>query len=61
LVYTYFTDSIQEEISRRFHQALVVGGFLIVGRKDRLPHGTEGLFRLMEHPIYQKVNVAETI
>jgi chemotaxis protein methyltransferase CheR len=61
LVYTYFDDSLQEEITRRFHQALVAGGFLVVGRKDRLPHGTEGLFRLMEHPIYQRVEVPELI
>ena len=61
LVYTYFTDSLQEEITRRFHQALVAGGFLVVGRKDLLPSGTEGLFRLMEHPIYQRVEVPELI
>ena len=61
LVYTYFTDSLQHEITRRFHQALVAGGFLVVGRKDRLPRGTEGIFRLVDHPIYQKVDVAENV
>jgi len=58
LVYTYFTDSLQKEITRRFHHALVARGLLVVGRKDRLPHGTEGLFRLVDHPIYEKDDVA---
>ena len=57
LVYTYFTDSVQHEISRRFHQALVANGLLVVGRKDRLPPGTEKLFRLAEHPIYERVDI----
>ena len=61
LVYTYFTDSLQQEITRRFHQALVAKGFLVVGRKDRLPPGTEGLFRLVDHPLYQKVDSHESI
>ena len=61
LVYTYFADALQDEITRRFHQALVAGGFLVVGRKDRLPHGTEELFRLVEHPVYQTIDVPETI
>jgi chemotaxis protein methyltransferase CheR len=60
LVYTYFTDSLQYEITRRFHQALVAHGYLVVGRKDRLPHGTEGLFCLVDHPVYQKVDDPET-
>ena len=59
LVYTYFTDSLQHEISRRFHQALVANGLLVVGRKDRLPPGTEKLFRLAEHPIYERVDILE--
>jgi chemotaxis protein methyltransferase CheR len=61
LVYTYFADALQDEITRRFHQALVAGGFLVVGRKDRLPHGTGELFRLVEHPLYQKTDILETV
>ena len=61
LVYTYFTDSLQQEITRRFHQALVAKGLLVVGRKDRLPAGTEGLFRLVDHPIYERVDSAAVI
>jgi len=59
LVYTYFTDSLQQEITRRFHQALVAKGLLVVGRKDRLPPGTEGLFRLVDHPLYEKIDIPE--
>jgi chemotaxis methyl-accepting protein methylase len=60
LVYTYFTDSLQQEITQRFHQALAAHGFLVVGRKDRLPHGTAGLFRLVDHPVYKKIEVPQT-
>ena len=59
LVYTYFTDSLQLEITRRFHQSLEPRGFLVVGRKDRLPPGTEELFRLAEHPVYERVDPIE--
>jgi chemotaxis protein methyltransferase CheR len=61
LVYTYFMDDLQQEITRRFHQALVAKGFLVVGRKDRLPPGTEGLFRLVDHPLYEKLDIPEII
>ena len=61
LVYTYFMDDLQQLITRRFHQALVSKGLLIVGRKDQLPPGTEGLFRLVDHSLYQKVDVPEII
>jgi chemotaxis protein methyltransferase CheR len=61
LVYTYFTEALQFELSRRFHQSLGPQGLLVVGRKDRLPPGTERLFRLAEHPVYQRVDHAETI
>lgn len=56
LVYTYFTDSLQSEITRGFHQSLGHKGLLVVGRKDRLPPGADGMFRLAEHPIYEKVD-----
>ncbi len=58
LVYTYFIDSVQQEITRRFHQALLPKGLLVVGHKDRLPPGTEELFRLLEHPIYERLDNA---
>jgi chemotaxis protein methyltransferase CheR len=61
LVYTYFTDSLQQLITERLHHALKPKGLLVVGRKDRLPPGTEGLFRLADHPIYERVDIPEII
>ena len=58
LVYTYFTVPLQEKITRSFHQALVPGGLLVVGRKDRLPAGSERLFQLREHPVYERLSDA---
>ena len=59
LVYTYFTEPLQQEITRRFHQALVPGGLLVVGRKDRLSDSTGGLFHLIQHPIYERLGNRE--
>jgi chemotaxis protein methyltransferase CheR len=61
LVYTYFLDDLQQEITRRFHQSLAPKGLLVVGRKDRLPPGTEGLFRLVDHPLYEKLDIPAII
>lgn len=60
LVYTYFTEPIQREITRRFHRALYPQGLLVVGRKDRLPSGTDELFRLLEHPIFERIDIPES-
>lgn len=54
LAYTYFTEPLQEEITRGFHEALVPGGLLVIGRKDRLPPGAAHLFRRAEHPVYER-------
>ena len=61
LVYTYFMDDLQQEITQRFYQSLVPQGLLVVGSKDRLPPGTDGLFRLAEHPIYERVDIPERV
>jgi len=61
LVYTYLIDDLQQEITRRFHQALAPKGLLVVGRKDLLPPGTEGLFSQVDHPLYQRVELPENI
>jgi len=58
LVYTYFTEPLQEQITRSFHQALVPGGLLVAGRKDRLPAVSERLFQLREHPVYERLSDA---
>jgi chemotaxis protein methyltransferase CheR len=59
LVYTYFIEAIQREMTLRFHQVLKPGGLLVVGGKDCLPADTEKLFRCVEHPIYRRVDTPE--
>ncbi|UCE82795.1 MAG: chemotaxis protein CheR [Deltaproteobacteria bacterium] len=56
LAYTYFTDSLQEKITVGFHRALLPGGLLVLGRKDHLPKGSGGLFRRLQHPIYERLS-----
>jgi len=58
LAYTYFTEPVQQEITRRFHQALVPEGLLVIGRKDQLPSGAEHLFRRAEHPVYERLDAS---
>jgi chemotaxis protein methyltransferase CheR len=55
LAYTYFTDSLQERITDRLHRALLPGGLLVLGRKDNLPEGSDGLFRRLQHPVYEQL------
>jgi chemotaxis protein methyltransferase CheR len=55
LAYTYFTDSLQEEITARFHRALLPEGLLVLGRKDHLPKGSNCLFRGLQHPVYERL------
>jgi chemotaxis protein methyltransferase CheR len=55
LAYTYFTEPVQQEMTRRFHQALLPRGLLVIGRKDRLPSGGERLFRRTGHPVYERL------
>jgi chemotaxis protein methyltransferase CheR len=57
LAYTYFTEPVQQEITRRFHRALLPGGLLVIGRKDQLPAGAERLFRQAEPAVYQRLGV----
>jgi chemotaxis protein methyltransferase CheR len=54
LAYTYFTEGLQNETTRRFYEALNPGGLLVVGRKDRLPPAAADLFQLAEHPVYRR-------
>jgi chemotaxis protein methyltransferase CheR len=44
-VIIYFDRSIQEELFRRFYDALVPGGFLILGKVETLLGATRSLFR----------------
>jgi len=58
VAYTYFTEPVQLEITRRFHDALLPGGLLVIGRKDQLPLGADHLFRRTEHPVYERLDVS---
>ncbi|HVO85307.1 MAG TPA: CheR family methyltransferase [Syntrophobacteria bacterium] len=55
VAYTYFTEPVQQETTRRFHQALLPQGLLVIGRKDQLPPGSDFLFRRTEHPVYERL------
>lgn len=44
-VIIYFERSIQEELFRRFHAALVPGGFLVLGKVEALFGTASGMFR----------------
>jgi chemotaxis protein methyltransferase CheR len=43
LVFTYFAEQLQREIGRHLTQALRPGGALVVGAREALPDGLEGL------------------
>ena len=43
LVFTYFDESLQSEVLRRFIDAMAPGAALVLGGHERLPAGTEGL------------------
>ena len=58
LAYTYFTEPLQQEITQHLHDSLLSGGLLVVGRKDRLPVGSERLFLMREHPVYERLSDA---
>jgi chemotaxis protein methyltransferase CheR len=44
-VIIYFERSVQEELFRRFHEALVPGGFLVLGKVEALFGAASGLFQ----------------
>lgn len=43
LVYTYYQEDLQKEITARLHAALRPGGILVLGSHERLPPGVGGL------------------
>lgn len=43
LVFTYFDESTQRQILERLLARLLPGGALVIGRREALPPGTEGL------------------
>jgi len=57
VAYTYFAEPMQYEITRCFHEALLPGGLLVIGRKDQLPPGADQLFRRAQHPVYERLEL----
>lgn len=55
LAYTYFQDALQIEVTKKLHRALVPRGILVVGVKDFLPRGAEGLFREVRRAVYERL------
>jgi chemotaxis protein methyltransferase CheR len=55
LVYTYFETALQREITQRLGQALLPGGFLVLGSHEALPGEFRGFTPLSgNRAIYQK-------
>jgi chemotaxis protein methyltransferase CheR len=56
LAYTYFDCKKQFEVTVKLHDALTPGGYLVLGRTEVLPPGTENLFTTIypEEKIYYK-------
>ena len=44
-VIIYFERTLQEQLFHRFHEALLPGGFLVLGKVEALLGGSAGLFR----------------
>jgi len=55
LAFTYFGPRAQVEVARRLAAALRPGGWLAVGRKERLPEGVAGLVPADCPGLYRKV------
>lgn len=43
LVFTYFNDELQRKTLRRIMEKLKQGGVLVIGRRESLPDGVDGL------------------
>jgi chemotaxis protein methyltransferase CheR len=44
-VIIYFERAVQEDLFRRFHEALVPGGYLVLGKVEALFGQSNGLFQ----------------
>lgn len=55
LAFTYFDASLQQLVFRRLHDKLEKGGALVIGWREALPPGAEGMEPWADHlPIYRK-------
>jgi chemotaxis protein methyltransferase CheR len=48
-VIIYFERAVQEDLFRRFHEALVPGGYLVLGKVEALFGAASGMFRSVAH------------
>jgi chemotaxis protein methyltransferase CheR len=48
-VIIYFEREVQQDLFRRFHEALVPGGYLVLGKVEALFGGASGLFRTVDN------------
>jgi chemotaxis methyl-accepting protein methylase len=56
-VFIYFTREQQERVTNVFHRALSRGGYLVLGRTEKMPAGSAGGFEAVnaKERIYRKV------
>lgn len=52
--FTYFLPSMRPIIVLKIHEALEPGGFLVIGRKERLPHESKDYFEPQGKYIYRR-------
>jgi chemotaxis protein methyltransferase CheR len=55
-VIIYFERSVQEELFRKFHEALVPGGYLVLGKVEALFGASAGLFKTVanRHRVFRR-------
>lgn len=57
LVYSYFNNNLQEIITKKFQDQLVPGGFLVIGRNEKLPSTFNALKQIQNNlEIYRKLH-----
>lgn len=56
-VIIYFERSVQEELFRKFHEALVPGGYLVLGKVEALFGASSGLFQTVanRHRVFRRI------
>lgn len=60
LVFTYFDEDLQRECLRGIIEKLIPGGILVIGRRESLPKGVEGIVPVSDAPgIYRKERTEE--
>jgi chemotaxis protein methyltransferase CheR len=56
LVFTYFDERVQRHVLERLADRLVSGGYLVIGKHEGLPSGTQGLLPCLQRlGVYRRV------